>query len=52
MGMESRGGGGDVFGCGHLMGRISPGFLVKLNGEGITFGQAGQLRRFALVAGP
>ena len=47
MGMGLRGGGGDVFGCGHLVGRISPGFLVKVDGEGITFGQAGQLRGFA-----
>ena len=30
MGMGSRGGGWDVFGCGHLVERISPGFL----GEG------------------
>ena len=47
MGMGSRGGGGDVFGCGHLAGRISPFSFVKMDREGITFGQAGQLRGFA-----
>ena len=47
MGMGSRGGGWDVFGCGHLVERINPGFLLKVDGEGITLGQAGQLRGFA-----
>ena len=31
MEMGSRGGGWDVFGGGHLVERISPGFLVKVN---------------------
>ena len=45
--MGSRGGGEDVFGCGHLVGRISPCFFVKMDRACITFGQAGQLRGFA-----
>lgn len=52
MGMGWRGGGEDVFEREHLVGRISPGFLVKLNGESVTFGQAGHFRGFAFVAGP
>ncbi len=49
--MESKDGGGDVFGCGHLEARISPGSLLKVDGEGVTFGQAGQFRGITPVAG-
>lgn len=37
MGMGSRGGGWDVFGCGHLVWRVSPCFLVKMDKEAINF---------------
>ena len=46
-GTGSRGGGWGVFGRGHLVGSISPGVLVKVDGVGVTFGQARQLRGFA-----
>ena len=41
-GMGSRGEGGGVSGCGHLVGMISAGSLVKVDEKGVTFGQAGQ----------
>ena len=50
--MGSRRGGWGVFGRGHLVGSISPGVLVKVDGAGVTFGQAGQFRRFTPVASP
>ena len=49
--MGSRAGGWGVFGHGHLVGSVSPGVLVKEDGVIITFGQAGQFREFAPVAG-
>ena len=44
MEMGSRDGGWDVFGCVHLVERISPGFFVKVDWKAITFGQAVQFR--------
>ena len=41
MGTGSRGGGEDAFGCGRLVGRISPGFLVKVDGEVLLLGRRG-----------